>query len=301
VSDLENIGSCISVSDIMSSLGLSQTQAQAYADGYLMHVWLYDGFAHIADTNGEVRMAMAGQGACYGEGGVISDTGTGAMDSVLRGSSALYPTRPFGPAYYYSVPAEQAITASGIAKVTNPIYGPYLPYPVAADFEAAFESGVSPCYFVSDAALPKVTGDSVPSAWLAIDAMQNGVNTLSGTEQSQLAATGVPVFYDYSTYATWLATHGPLRLSAGVTGCGFYDQNGALDILASNPVFTAQAQPITGASATFVGLADGTYTATDLLFPSTPAVTFTVTGGTGTLPLGTLAAWQTRLLSLVKQ
>jgi hypothetical protein len=109
------------------------------------------------------------------------------------------------------------------------------------ELQGLLDSGVPVGYYVSDAALPKISEEAgnVPSAWIVLD---DGVK-LPATELAALQATA-PVA---QTLAQLQALQNqPLVFSGGLAGFGFWSASGKLIVVVSNPSTAANAGSLAG-------------------------------------------------------
>ena len=201
----------------------------------LKRLWIWQSWAHIADRSGDVRRALAFVSRDYWDAGSL--TALNPLTSLIQ---SIVPTKPFGPAIYYSVAAERAVEQAAIKTV-----GPSVNLPVETtlymnrpELQTFLDGGSASGYYVSDAALPAIKAKSAnaPSAWLPGN---------------------------------------PITVSNGLTAFGFYDQTGRLIIVISNPSAAPGATSVTGTIAVAnTGLSDGSHKVTSLLDGATYSVGF---------------------------
>ena len=138
-------------------------------------------------------------------------------------------------------------------------------------------------YYVSDAALARLKPASRPAAWLVLDR----ADRMSPAERQRLTKIA-PVLTSLDAARNF--PNAPLALSGGLTGSGFYDQNGRLIVTATN----RQASDCAG-SLILNGLPDGHYTATDLFTKQT--LSFDVASHRASVPI-TVTRWDTRVFAI---
>jgi hypothetical protein len=236
----------------------------------LRRAWLETSWSHIATRQGTVRRALAFMARDYWD--------KGALDATLQKQiQTIVPTRPFGYAVYYSRTTERAIEANVLSHggVNESYMNP--------DKLFAFKNGGGPVgYYVSDAALPALTAAARPAAWVILDVSP------PASEMQKLSSVA-PVLRSLAEARAF--ANAPLAFSKALTGMGFYDQHNRLIVTVSNPGGSG-----VNGTVTFRTLAAGTYVATDLF--SGAKVSFNVSNGKGTLPLG-IERWDTRAFAIV--
>ena len=232
----------------------------------LKRAWLETAWSHIATRQGTVRRALAFVSRDYWDQGTIDAT-------VQKLITTITPTKPFGFAVYYSEAGEQA------AEVNVPAGGSTYMNP---NLLLAFKQGGGPVgYYVSNVALAKLTAAAKPAAWLVLD------NRTPQAEITRLAKIA-PVLTSLSAAQSF--ANAPLSYSNGLTGMGFYDQNGRLIVTVSNPAATGVA-----GSVTLKGFGLGFYTVTNLL---TNASSSSLTlNGQVSLPV-TVGRWDTQVYAV---
>ncbi|ACB94751.1 hypothetical protein [Beijerinckia indica] len=254
--------------------------------GLMKRLWLYSAWAHIGDRSGNVRRALAFTSRSYWDGSSLA-----ALDPLTQLIQTIYPTKVFGAAYYYSGKIER-ITEAVVGGQAGPGNLPYNTYSSADDIGNTLDSRIGVNYFVSDAGLPSITAGSAaaPSAWIVIDR----ANYLTSSERTALSAIA-PIVSSGS--AATLLPNQPLTFTRGLAGFGFYDQNNRLTLVVSNPSTQPTAVDVRG-YINLAGLADGTYTATELFTNVTS--TFQVTSGVGKIPVS-VKRWDTQAFAITPQ
>ena len=248
----------------------------------LKRLWLWTAWAHIADRAGEVRRALALTSRDYWDVGTLT-----ALDPLTKLIQTIVPTRPFGPALYYSTAVErireqQEATADGLGTNVNYYMNNAVP-------QAFIDKGGAVGYYVSDAALGNIVKGHVnaPSAWIVLDDR----GTMTATERNRLMAIA-PIATSPAVLAA--LPNQPLTFTNGITGFGFYDQNNRLIVVASNPSSQPTAEWIAG-TIKLTQLAGSSYTATDLFTGATSHLT--AVAGKATMPV-TLSRWDTHVFAI---
>ena len=239
----------------------------------LKRSWLEASWAHVATRQGTVRRALAYMSRDYWDGGSLDPTLQNLVTNV-------YPAAPFGFALYYSITAERALEV--IEAPTDPYQLSYYPQDEIMNFKNA---SMPLSYYVSDAALPKISGTSKPAAWIVLDHPQ----LIPAAEMLKLKEIA-PILTSVAQVQAFTAA--PLAYTGGLTGIGFYDQNNRLIITATNVSDNAAMGFIK-----LRGLENGTYTILDL-FANTSA-TFSVVGGTASVPTP-VTRWDTRAFAITR-
>jgi len=263
---------------------LSAADQQEVGYKLLKRLWLWSAWAHIADRAGHVRRAIAFASRDYWDLGTLT-----ALDPLTALIQSIVPSRPFGPAIYYSTAVERAreqqqASTLGVGTALN--Y--YLAPPV---LQAFVDAGGGVGYYVSDAALPKIRKDTAnaPSAWVVLDAQgempQSELNALTAIAPVVTTPAGLAA-----------AASQPLLFGGGLTGFGFYDQSKRLIIVVTNPSTQPGAGAVSG-TVSLSGVAAGTYTVTDLFTNATTSLT--VRGGKATMAV-TEARWDTNVFAVTK-
>ena len=235
----------------------------------LKRAWLETGWSHIATRQGTVRRAMAFMQRDYWDVGNLDPTVQQLIQTIV-------PTQPFGYAVYYSMTAERMKEAGVPQAGVNATY-------MQPDNLLAFKQGGGAVgYYVSNAALYNLQSSARPAGWIVLD-------TLPPDEMSKLQSIA-PVFTSLS--AAMANPNAPLTYSAGVTGMGFYDQNGRLIVTVENP-----SNQGLNASVTLRGLANGNYVATDQF--TNGQTWFTVANGMAQFP-ATITRWDTRVFVITQ-
>lgn len=259
---------------------LSDADQKDWGRKQIKRGWLEVAWAHIADRDGKVRRAMAAMERDHWDKGTIDAT----LQKLVQG---IYPTRPFGPALYYSVDVERAVErASGKNSSAGASVGEYLAWDKLINYKL---QGLVTGYYVSDAAIDKIKAGTAnaPSAWLVLD---NGLNYMSAAERAKLEAIAPIV----TTTSTALALQNqPLSYSSSaISGIGFYDQNNRLIVTVSNP-----GESTVNGSFTLRGLTNGSYTMTNLFTNATSTVT--VSNGVVTIN-ASVTRWDTHAYAFTK-
>jgi len=152
-----------------SLYGVTVTGDQVEVGYKLMkRLWLWNAWAHLADRSGNVRRALAFTSRDYSDLGVLTAQQLGPLQSLIQ---SIVPTRPFGPAFYYSDRAMRAAeTYFGQTQNTYHLCGGGMLGCANENnaIEGFLDSGGNGNYFVSDAALAEITpgSASAPSAWI---------------------------------------------------------------------------------------------------------------------------------------
>ncbi len=257
---------------------LSATSQTDVGLALLKRVWIWSAWAHIADRAGDVRRAIAFVSRDYWDVGTLHRLAP--MPSLI---TSLVPTQPFGAALYYPVSVERATEAANAA--TLPPGAVPNTYLAPADLQMLLDSGAPIGYYISDAALPKISvaAGNAPSAWVVIDP----ANLLPAAEMAQLKAVA-PVVTSLSQLAA--LPDQPLLFSPGLAGFGFRAQTGQVVVVASNPSTAATAPSVTGSIAARVG--NGSFVVTEKL--SNTRTTLTAVAGVVTVPVN-LSPWDTKV------
>lgn len=245
----------------------------------LKRQWLETGWAHIADRQGSVRRAISFISRTYQDTGKID----AQIAEIIR---SIKPTRPFGLGFYYSTSIERAREAA-MAKTGAWESTGYMNLDSHSYDSLRDTNGIANDYFVSDAALPALSSQAVPAAWIVLERNDSSGADLLTTSERDLLTAKAPVLSSISEIKNFSK---PLSYSSNTTGIGFYDQTNRLIITASNLLDTQQ-----NAILTLKTLHDGTYTATDLF--TNELIPLAITNGTGTLTVP-LSRWDTRAFAL---
>lgn len=261
---------------------LSGTAQQEVGHKLLKRLWLYSAWAHTADRSGNVRRALAFTSRDYWDVGSLS--ALGPLTQLIQG---IVPTRPFGPALYYSVAVERATEAAGaIPASTGAWPGTYMQ---PAQLQQFLDGGGNTGYYVSDAALGALGSQptAAPSAWVVL----NAGAYLPANELQRLQAIA-PVVTSAGDLAA--LPNQPLVFSSGLAGFGFFDQSGRRIVVASDPNTQAGS---TGRSWTITlkGLTNPKYTVTDQF--SGAVTSIAVANGVATLPVS-IGRWDTQVLAI---
>gem|GEM_PF-5727739 len=263
---------------------LSAADQQEVGYKLLKRLWLWSAWAHIADRAGHVRRAIAFASRDYWDLGTLT-----ALDPLTTLIQSIVPSRPFGPAIYYSTAVERAREQQQASTLgVGTALGYYLAPPI---LQAFVDAGGGVGYYVSDAALPTIRKDTAnaPSAWVVLDAQ----GEMPQSELNALTAIA-PVVSTPAGLAA--APSQPLLFGGGLTGFGFYDQSKRLIIVVTNPSTQPGAAAVSG-TVSLSGIAAGTYTVTDLFTNATTSLT--VRGGKATMAV-TEARWDTNVFAVTK-
>ncbi len=250
---------------------LSAADQQEWGRKQLKRQWLDFAWAQIGRRIGVTRRALAFAWRDHWDAGTVDPTTTSLIQTIN-------PVRPFGFALYYSVAVERAMEP-GVPSTLNAYLSP-------VDL-LALRQQVPVNYFVSDVSLPNLKPQAYPAAWIVLDAGNN----LPPAELAMLTAIA-PVFTSAAQAQAY--ADAPLAFTGGLTGTSFIDQNDRIIITVTNPSTDANAGTING-SIVLQGLPDGSLTLTDLYANTT--TTFTVTGGTATIPVS-VTRWDTLALAI---
>lgn len=313
--------------------GVSVTADQVEVGYKLMkRLWVWNAWAHIADRTGTPRRALAFTLRDYWDAGVLSASQLGPLQALIQG---VVPTKPFGPAFYYSSNAMKVAEAYfgqiqgtggnilGAANETNSL-------------EGFLDNGGVGDYYISDAALGEIKAGSAtaPSAWIIpkdwyLSPHSSGglstpdpVNSMSASELTQLEAIA-PIVQTPAALAalsnqplSYTTTGGPAGISSScqslgfgnslvssvsfattqLTGFGFYDQNGRLIVVVSNASPCPDAVGLSG-SINLGGLTAGSYTVTDLFANTSSRVT--VSSDSVSIPV-TVSRWDTMAFAIAQ-
>lgn len=254
----------------------------------LKRTWLESGWTHVATRQGNIRRAAETWTRSYHNKGEIDRSWV----KLLR---EIEPTRPFGPAIYYSVSIERAYEAYG--EVQNPIHLSYLGEELQPVTELK-EAGIPFNYYVSDAALNKLQNDFYPTVWIIPDRYLKGKDLLPTRERIALEKIA-PILsekeaqkFDY-----------PLSFSSNqqgrtIAGFGFYDQNDRLIVVASDRITIGETNANLGATQATVHLKlpDGKYAVRELL--NNREITFKVISGSGEFST-TIDRWDTQVFKIL--
>jgi len=183
---------------------------QEYGHKYLKQHWLAVGWWHIANTDGTVRRGVCEFMRHYWDGGKEPKRAVELVRSHI-------PTRPFGPALYYSRAVELSYEKD------YPTTGKL--YPLGDKAYAAQQSGIPIGYSVSDISLDGLIRKpaNYPSAWLT-----TGMDRMPKAELEKLKRIA-PVYDLDSIDLSQLST--PISFSKGACGYAFRDQENKMIIL----------------------------------------------------------------------
>ncbi|MBP2305383.1 carbohydrate-binding domain-containing protein [Azospirillum melinis] len=266
--------------------GVSGTVRDELGWGRLEQTWLQSGWTMIADDQGGVRRAAEQWSRSYHDWGEVKQPWLDMLRDIV-------PTRPFGPALYYSANAEKAMNA--LEPAGNSIGNAYLGE-LLEPITKLHDAGVPFGYYVSDAALSSMTKASAPSAFIIPQATYEGHNLFSDAEIAALKAKAPVLIGDEA-----LNYHHPLTFTdkdpdAQITGYGFYDQKDRLIVVASDRVdFNDTAARKAVATHVELQLANGHYTVQDLMHNTTQG--FDVVNGVGSFDT-TIARWDTGVYAI---
>ncbi|WP_042445654.1 carbohydrate-binding domain-containing protein [Azospirillum sp. B510] len=266
--------------------GVSGTARDELGWGRLEQTWLQSGWTMIADDQGGVRRAAEQWSRSYHDWGEVKQPWLDMLRDIV-------PTRPFGPALYYSANAEKAMNA--LEPAGNSIGNAYLGE-LLEPITKLHDAGVPFGYYVSDAALPAMTKAGAPSAWIIPQATYQGHALFSDAEIAALKAKAPVLIGDEA-----LTYHHPLTFTdkdpdAQITGYGFYDQKDRLIVVASDRVdFNDTAARKAVATHVELQLADGHYTVQDLMHNGSQG--FDVVNGVGGFDT-TIARWDTGVYAI---
>lgn len=203
----------------------------------------------------------------YWDGGTLDP----AIATLIQ---TIIPTKPCGPAIYYSTACE------AVAELTAAKSGYIGDCYMTPDKLVAYKNaGGSASYYVSDAAIPALTVAARPSAWVILDGSLSAAETATLTK----AAPGAPILTGNATSPKL-----PVVFPTGLTGTAFYDQTGRLIVTVTN----LTSATITG-NVTVRPMAGSKWTAT-YLFANTSK------GGSGNALSVTVTRWDTLAIALVR-
>ena len=262
---------------------LSPADQQEVGYKLMKRLWLWSSWAHIADRSGKLRRALAFTSRDYWDSGVLTAGALGPLQSLIQ---TIYPAKPFGAALYYPTSVERIVEASEGATAGTGWPVGYLP---PQDLQAFIDGGGGLGYYVSDAALGAIAKGSAnaPSAWVLLDAG----NMLPASEMSRLQAIAPVV----TSVAGLAAVPGqPLTFSAGLTGFGFFDQNGRRIVVVTNPATSPGAGTVSG-TVNLAQLGSGALTVTNLFTNAVSSLT--PSNGQASLSVS-LARWDTQVLAI---
>lgn len=202
-----------------------------YGMKLLKRLWFWTGWSHIMDRSGQTRRSVAYLERSYWDRGTVPEEWLQVLNSAV-------PTKPFGPALYYSVPSERQVETA----CPGDLYmDPKQVLALLKDHEAPLN------YYISDAGLDAMTvessadaaqSDYAPTAWVVLDRF----NLLSEAEKQKMEAVA-PIL----TASEAVKSHpsNGLQFPAGITGFGFWDQKDELIVVVSNLTNQAQTPDIT--------------------------------------------------------
>ncbi|MBP2299367.1 carbohydrate-binding domain-containing protein [Azospirillum picis] len=266
--------------------GVTGTVREELGWGRLEQTWLQSGWTMVADDHGGARRAAEQWSRSYHDWGEVKQEWLDMLRDIV-------PTRPFGPALYYSVNAEKAMNA--LEPAGNSIGNAYLGE-LLEPITKLHDAGVTFGYYVSDEALPSITAANAPSAWIIPQASYDGHSLISDAEIAALKAKAPVLIGDEA-----LNYHGPLSFTdkdpdAQITGYGFYDQKDRLIVVASDRVdFNDTAARKAVATHVELQLANGHYKVEDLVHHTSQS--FDVVNGIGGFDTS-IARWDTGVYAI---
>ena len=252
----------------------------------LKRVWLASGWGHIAMPNGDTRRSAGHWERHYHDRGTIDQ-------KVVELLQEVNPTKPFGPALYYSASIERKVEEE--VGTGNTIVNGYLGEELHPATNIT-ENGVPVAYFASDAIINNLNKINAPSAWIIPDRIEE-----LPTEERHRLATVAPVLSGSEA----INYQHPIRFSTStsgrtVVGYAFYDQDERLIVVVGDRIkFGESNNSLPGITARIEidlpGVADGQYTAENL--QSDQSVSYSITNGKATLNIP-IDRWDTRVLAL---
>lgn len=269
---------------------LTQQAREEVGNKRLKRTWLESGWTHIATRQGNVRRATESWSRSYHDIGKVDENWV----RLLRG---IDPTRPFGPAIYYSVGVERGYESYYGAK-GNILENSYLGTQLKPVTE--FKNiGVPFNYYVSDAALSKLSSRIAPSAWIIPDRYLNGQDLLPQKEREVLQKFAPILTQDQIQNYKYPLTFSTNNSTRKIEGFGFYDQNDRLIVVASDRITIGETNNTIGAVQVTVNLKlpDGSYTARNLLNNQT--ISFKVVSGSGKF-ITNVDRWDTQAFEIVR-
>lgn len=268
--------------------GVSGTVREELGWGRLEQTWLQSGWTMIADDQGGVRRAAEQWSRSYHDWGEVEQSWLDMLRDIV-------PTRPFGPALYYSVNAEAAMNA--LEPAGNSIGNAYLGE-LLTPITKLHDAGVTFGYYVSDAALSTMTEASTPSAWIIPQATYGGQSLFSDAEIAALEAKAPVLIGDEALNYKHPLTFTDNDPDAQITGYGFYDQLDRLIVVASDRVdFDDTAARKSVETHVELQLANGHYTVHDLIHNTTQS--FDVVNGIGSFET-TIDRWDTGVYAITQ-
>lgn len=270
---------------------LSQETQQELGWKRLKRTWLESGWTHVATRQGNTRRAAESWTRSYHDKGEIDQSWV----KLLRD---IDPTRPFGPAVYYSVNIERGYESHHGAN-GNTLRNSYLGGRLEPVTELK-EGGIPFNYYVSDAALNKLQDNFVPSAWIIPDRYLDEKDLLPVEERKALEAIAPILSEDNAQKFDYPLSFSSDQEGRTITGFGFYDQNDNLIVVASDRITIGESNANLGATLATVHLKlpDGKYIARELL--SDQETAFTVTSGSGEF-LTTIDRWDTQVFEIIPE
>ena len=268
--------------------GLTEEAREELGWKRLKRTWLESGLTHVATRQGDVRRAAETWQRSYHDNGETKESWVNLLRDIE-------PTRPFGPAVYYSVPIERAVEKRAGAdsnQLTSSYLGEHL-QPVT-DIK---EAGVPFNYYVSDAALNELQDDFQPSAWIVPDRYQGGEDILPETERAALEEIAPRLSEEEAKTFDHPLSFSTSQKGRTITGFGFYDQNDRLIVVASDRIqFDESNSNLGSVKATInLDLPEGKYTARELL--TSQEMDFDVASGSGEFH-ATIGRWDTKVFAI---
>lgn len=243
---------------------LSTEERREWGLRYLRRHWIETGFVHVANRDGTVRRACQILQRHYWDQGTIDSS----LVALIR---SIKPSRPFGPAVYYSVAVERTFERPGKWGGWNIL-----------DKVSALRRRNAVGYFVSDVALDNLSPRNRPSGWFVFDR-----DSMSSAEHIRLEACAPLLDNNETTPA------GPIACDDSTMGFGFFDQDDRLVFTVSN-IKSSPAQR--NCAVLFTGVADGQYRAVDLEDTS-KAYPFRIHNQTGSLSVP-IERWDTGIFAV---
>jgi hypothetical protein len=201
--------------------------------------------------------------------------------------------KPFGPAFYYSVPVERKF--ENVFPATNKLYPLVNRDGYGSGFgyaQQAMHAGVPVGYYVGDEALDSVKPENYPTAWLT-----SNTDSMPAEELAKL--NSIAPVHDLAKVKDWTTIPSPIKFSAGACGFAFQDQHDESIILiwrqGRGP--DGKDESVAGntsmsCTVNFSTIKDGTYSVEDL-FDNTIKYPVTIENGSGSFNF-TLERWDCR-------
>lgn len=253
--------------DRIYSLSLSADQKTEMQDAIQRGAWMALGWTHLAARSGRVERA-----AMYFFTHWSKDENP--YDLFHEVIQPIAPTRPYGPAFYYSTSTERAFERR--QEMWNPL-------PRIADAAKRGDDGhVMLAYFVSDQTLPTLDEDARPTAWVVDEP-----ETLADDERRMLEA--VAPIHDIHAADPLPTAALPIRFFGDATGFAFVDQRDRVIVFVTRDHVLSDQAIV--AEIRFRDVPDGEYRAVDL--ETGQEIGFRVAGGEGVLQVP-LERWSSR-------